>query len=234
MRVLYQVEYEAFSRFIRGQRIPFVSLLILVFKSVFVLFEGFIRYIPGGFGYKIRYYYYKPFLHHLGKNVLIDVGVHLNGAANISIGDYTWIDSYCRIEAHLGTVSIGKRVHVAPFSVIAAREPIVIEDFVGIASGVKIYANSECPLDGKRMSGPMIPEEFKAFKSKPIVLRKDSFVGTNSVLLPGVELGQGCVVGANCVITRPLAPYSIYGALPPREIGRRNPVEVPDDYERAC
>lgn len=230
MTKAYRVEYEAFSRFIRGQRIPFLHFLILVLKSFLMLFEGLVRYIPGGFGYKIRYYYYKLFLHYLGKNVLIDVGVHLNGAANISLGDYTWIDSYSRIEAHLGPVSIGKRVHIASFAVIAAREPVVIEDFVGIASGVKIYANSECPLDGKRMSGPMIPEEFKAFKSKPIWLRKDSFVGTNSVLLPGVELGEGCVVGANCVITRPLAAYSIYAALPPREIGRRNPVVVPDDY----
>lgn len=234
MTKLYRTEYEAFACFVRGKRIPLVAFMVLVCKSLLMVWEGMIRYIPGGFGYKIRYYYYKLFLHHLGKNVLIDVGVHLNGAANISLGDYTWIDSYCRIEAHLGCVTIGKRVHVAPFSIIAAREPVVVEDFVGIASGVKIYANSECPLDGKRMSGPMIPEEFKAYKSKPIVLRKDSFVGTNSVLLPGAELGEGCVVGANCVIARPLAPYSIYAALPPRQIGRRSPVEVPDDYERAC
>lgn len=226
----YRLEYDAFSRFIRGKVIPVTTMIVLVLKSSLMLFEGLIRYIPGGFGYKIRYWYYKMFVGHLGKNVLIDVGVHLNGAANISIGEYTWIDSYCRIEAHLGLVSVGKRVHIAPFSIIAAREPVVIEDFVGISAGVKIYANSEAPIAGKRMSGPMIPEEFKAFKSKPIHLKKDSFVGTNSVLLPGAELGEGCVVGANCVISRRLQPYSIYGALRPREVGRRAPVEVPDEY----
>jgi galactoside O-acetyltransferase len=226
----YRFEYVAFSRFIRGRFIPLRALVVLLLKSLLMLVEGAIRYIPGGIGYKLRYWYCKLFLGHLGKNVLIDVGVHLNGPANISIGDYTWIDSYCRIDAHLGPVSVGKRVHIASFSIIGAREPVVIEDFVGIGAGARIYSNSETPLSGKRMSGPMVPEEFKAFKSKPIHLKKDSFVGTNSVLLPGAELGEACVVGANCVVTRPLPPYSIYGAPRPQELGRRPPVEVPDEY----
>lgn len=37
------------------------------------------------------------------------------------------------------------------------------------------------------MSGPMIPEPMKAFYSAHVTLRKDSFVGVNSVPIPGVE-----------------------------------------------
>lgn len=227
----YRLEFEAFDRFIRGKPLRAKEFVILTLKSIAMLCEGLIRYIPGAFGFKLRYYCYKPFLKHLGRNVLIDVGVHLNGAANISIGDYTWIDAYCRIDAYLGEVSIGKRVHMAPFSIIGSRAPVVIEDFVGIAPAVKIYSNSEYPADGKRMSGPMVPEEFKAFKSKPVTLRKDSFVGANSVLLPGTELGEGCVVGANCVVASKLLPYGVYVGAPPRRVGQRARVEVPDEYE---
>jgi acetyltransferase-like isoleucine patch superfamily enzyme len=224
----YRIEYEAFDRFIRGKRIPPRHFAVLVLKSLLMLVEGLVRYIPGGFGYKIRYWFYKPFLKHLGKGVLIDIGVHLGGPANISIGDYTWIDSYCRIDAYLGPVTIGRRVHIAPFSILGAREPIVVEDHVGISAAVKIYSNSEAPRDGKRMSGPMVPEEFKAFRSAPVRLKKDSFVGANSVILPGVELGEGCVVGANCVVTSSLEPYTIYAAMPPRRVDVREPVQVPD------
>ena len=64
----------------------------------------------------------------------------------------------CRIDAMLGEVRIGKRIHVGPFAILVAREPIVLEDYVGLGSSTKVYATSEYPMDGKRMSGPMIPD----------------------------------------------------------------------------
>ena len=224
----YRREYDAFAQLLEGKRIPAGSLIVLLGKSLLGLVEMAIRYVPGGIGFKLRYYYYKPFLKHIGKNVLIDVGVFLLGPANISIGDYCWIDAYTRIEAMLGEVTLGKRIHVAPFSIIAARAPVVLEDYVGISAGVKIYANTEAPLHGKRMSGPMIPERYKAFLSKPVTLRRDSFVGANSVLLPGAELGEGAVVGANSIVSRPVEPWAIVVGPSARVIGHRDPVTVPD------
>jgi acetyltransferase-like isoleucine patch superfamily enzyme len=226
----YRLEYEAFNRMVRGKPLSPWQFTVLVFKSIFMLFEGLIRYIPGGFGFKLRYYFYKPLLKHLGRDVMIDVGVHLSGPANISIGDFTWIDTYCRIEAYLGEVRIGNRVHMASFSIIGARAPVIVEDFVGIGAGTKIYSNTEAPIDGKRMSGPMVPEEYKAFISAPVTLHKDSFVGANCVLLPGAELGEGCVVGANCVVSSKLLPNTVYSVAPPRPYLARVPVQVPDEY----
>jgi len=224
----YRLEYDAFGRLLEGESIPVRSLIVLLGKSLLSLVEMSIRYVPGGIGYKLRYYYYKLFLKRIGRNVLIDVGVFLNGPANISIGDYCWIDAYTRIEAMLGEVTLGKRIHVAPFSIIAARAPVILEDYVGISAGVKIYANSEAPRDGKRMSGPMIPERYKAFYSKPVILRRDSFVGTNSVLLPGAELGEGAVVGANSIVNRSVEPWAIVVGPSAKVVGRRDPVTVPE------
>lgn len=224
----YRLEYEAFGRMISGKSMSVIQFIVLAFKSVVALFEGGLRYIPGGFGYKLRYYWYKLFLKHLGKGVLIDVGVFLNGPRNISLSDYVWIDAGTRIEAMLGEVRIGRRVHVAPMTIIAAREPVILEDYVGLSSCVKIYANSEAPKDGKRMSGPMIPEEYKAFVSKPVILHKDSFVGTNSVLLPGAELGEGAVVGANSLCAKKVEAWDIVVGPSCKVVGKRDPVTVPD------
>ena len=224
----YNIEYQAFAKFIQEKPIPARYLIVLFFKSLLAPFEMLIRYIPGGFGYGLRYLYYKAMLKKMGKNVLIDVGVHLAGTKNISIGDYVWIDSGCRIEAMLGDIKIGKRVHIAPYAIIAAREPIIIHDYVGIGAGAKIYSNSERPFGGKRMSGPMIPEEYKAFYSKKIVLEKDSCVGTGAVLLPGAYVCEGAVVGANTVIKKKIEPYDIVAGLPPRIIGKREKVTVPE------
>lgn len=224
----YELEYKAFARFIEGKPILFEHLIILFFKSLLSLFEMLIRYIPGGFGYTIRGLYYKAMLKKMGKNVLIDVGVFLNGTKNISIGDYTWIDSGVRIEAMLGEIKIGKRVHIAPYAIVAARQPVIIGDYVGVGAGAKIYANSERPYGGKRMSGPMIPEKYKAFYTKKIVLEKDSCVGTGAVLLPGAYIREGAVVGANTVVKKEIKPYEIVAGLPPRIIGKREKVKVPN------
>ncbi len=223
----YQLEYDAFGRFLRGERLTARQLAVLSWKSVGALFEGFIRFIPGGFGYKLREFYYRPLLKHMGRNVLIDTGVYLTGPANISLGDYVWIDINCILNAYIGEITIGRRVHVAPFSIIGARAPIVLEDYVGLSASVKIYSNTEHPVEGKRMSGPMIPEDLKAFRSAPVTLRKDSFVGANSVILPGVELGEGSVVGANAVISKSVAPYDIVVGTG-KVIGHRDAITVPD------
>lgn len=223
----YTVEYESFAKFIEGKPIPFFYLVILVFKSLFSLLEMSVRYIPGGFGYTLRYLLYKPLLKKMGNNVLIDVGVFLLGAKNISLGDYVWIDSGVRIEAMLGEIKIGKRVHIAPYAILAAREPIIIEDYAAVGAGAKIYANSERPFGGKRMSGPMIPEKYKAYHSKKIVLEKDSCIGTGAVLLPGAYICTGAVVGANAVVTKKVNPYEIVAGLPAKVIGKRQKVTVP-------
>lgn len=227
-KLTYQLEYDAFAKFIKGERIPLTSYIILILKSFLAIFEMLIRYIPGGFGFKIRYYYYKMMLKKIGKNVLIDVGVFINGTKNISIGEFTWIDTGVKLEGTLGEIKIGKRVHIAPYAILAAREPIIVEDYVGIGASAKIYSNSERPFGGKRMSGPMIPEKYKAYYSEKIVIEKDSCVGTGSILLPGAYISEGAVVGANTVVKKKIEPYDIVAGLPPRIIGKREKVNVPD------
>lgn len=224
----YDLEYKAFDAYIRGENISLRSLCVLILKSLLSLWEMCIRYVPGGLGYKLRYWYYKFMLKDLGKNTLIDVGVFFFGTKNISIGEYTWIDAGVRLEAMLGEIHIGKRVHIAPYTIIAAREPVVIGDYVGVGAGAKIYANSERPFGGKRMSGPMIPEEQKAFYSKKITLEKDCCVGTGAVLLPGAHIKHGAVVGANTVVKKVIEPYHVVVGSPPRTIRVRSKVTMPE------
>jgi len=223
----YDTEREAFQRFILGKSIPLRHLIILSLKSLLEMFEMAIRYVPGGFGFKIRSLYYRLRLRKMGRNVLIDTGVVLNGPRNISLGDFVWIEANSRVEAMLGEVLLGRRVHVGPFSIIYARELVTIGDYVDLSSFVRIYSSSEHPVDGKRMN-VLVPEEWKGMIAAPITLHKDSFVGTGSVLLPGAELGEGAVVGANSVVSMAVAPQSVVWGVPARVIGKRSKVTVPD------
>jgi len=60
------------------------------------------------------------------------------------------------------------------------------------------------------------------------VIGKFAVVGANSVVLPGVTIGEGASVGACSVVTRDLDPWGIY--IGNKKIGERNKQGVLDNY----
>jgi acetyltransferase-like isoleucine patch superfamily enzyme len=217
----YHRNYVAFQKYIQGQSFNLKDYFFLGKDFLTSTIEGLIRYIPGPFGMLIRRFYYRFTLAHLGSHVLIDVGVFLIGSKNISIKDYTWIDTNVRLEAMLGRIEIGSRVHIAANVIVGSRESVIIGDFAAIAAGAKIYSNSEVPLPGLHMSGPMVPEKHKSFESKPIELGKDSVVGANAVLLPGANLGEGSILGALSFLNKTVPNWEIWAGAPARRIAVR-------------
>ena len=47
-----------------------------------------------------------------------------------------------------------------------------------------------------------------------ITIDSDAWIGTGAVILPNVTIGEGAVVGANSVITKNVAPYTVVGGVP--------------------
>lgn len=224
----YRIESESFRRYVHDEPIPFLHLIFLGLKSLLGLLEFCIRYLPGGIGLHVRYLYYKLWFKKMGRKVLIDTGVILNGARNISVDDFSWIDTNCRIDAMLGEVKIGRRVHVAPSALIFAREEVRIGNYVGIGAFSRIYASTEVPTGGKRACGPMVPEAMRAVRAAPVLIGDECLIGTGAVVLPGARLGKGAVVGANSVLTKSVDSWQIVGGVPARVIGEREPVNEPE------
>jgi dTDP-4-amino-4,6-dideoxy-D-glucose acyltransferase len=222
----YKHQFNAFQKYLVGESFSIRELINLAFDLPFAFIEGLIRNIPGPIGILVRRAYFKRRLASLGKNTIIDVGVYFFGPKNISIGSFTWIDSGVRLEALLGEIKIGSRVHLAPYTIIGARSAVIIEDYAGISAGVKIYSGSESPVQGKHMSGPMVPEYQKAFTSKPIRIGRDSFVGANSVLIPGANLETGAVLGALSFLNKSIPSWEIWIGSPAKKISSREPFEL--------
>ena len=139
-----------------------------------------------------------------------------------------WIDKNVRLIANWGSISIGRRVHVAENSIISGGGHVEIADYVGIARGACIYSHSEAPVGGKRMSGPMVPEYQKGMKSAPVRIRKDAFIGANAVILPGVTIGEGAIVAANSLVRKNVKDWEIVFGVPAKPVGTRPKVTVED------
>lgn len=57
--------------------------------------------------------------------------------------------------------------------------------------------------------------------TSPISIANCVWVASNAIVLPGVSVGEGAVIGAGAVVTRDVAPWTIVGGNPAREISKR-------------
>lgn len=154
----------------------------------------------------------------LGKNVRISDKAAIYNADQIEIGDNSRIDDFCVIS---GRISIGSYCHITPMCLVAGGNPgVFIDDFVTLAYGVKVFAQSD-DYSGETMTNSLVPRKYKREIFASVHLKKQCIVGTNVTILPGVTLAEGCSVGAMTLIDKSTAPWGIYVGNPARRIKER-------------
>lgn len=186
-------------------------------------------------GFFLRSCYWKARLKSLGTDTLIDQGVEIWGPANVSIGSDCHIDTNVRLAAgerrhkQRGSIEIGEYVHLGPGVHIAGRGGVTIGDYVGISSNAHLYSATgviERPADpGQLISmSHMAPRDQQHTIERPIVIESFSFIGMMTRILPGVRVGYGAVVHANCELTRDVPAFANIGGVPRgKQIGWRRP-----------
>lgn len=67
----------------------------------------------------------------------------------------------------------------------------------------------------------------------PIVLEDNCWVGFDAVILPGVRLGQGCIVGSKSIVRTDVPPYAVVVGNPARIIRFLEPDDTEDMRQQA-
>jgi galactoside O-acetyltransferase len=225
------LELKAFLAFRETGRIPLKYSLPLGARAVLTdIPVAVINNWPGPVGMKLRQLFYRYRFGEMGANVLIGTAVQTTMPRRIRVSDYVFIDHHVTLDALAGEIVIGRRIHIAPYAVIAGAGGVYLDDYAAVGAFARVYSHSEAPVDGKRMSGPMIPESMKGMITAPVRIGKDALIGTGAVVLPGVTLGEGAIVGANSLVpaNTTLPPWSIYAGVPAKLVGLREKVTVPD------
>ena len=122
------------------------------------------------------------------------------GLENIEFGKNIIIDDFTLIYAS-GKIKIGNYVHIACFASITGGAELILEDFVAISQGCRILTGTDDFIDGG-FGNSTIDEKYRNTKREPIKICKFCIIGANSVILPGVTVGEGATVGANSVVTK--------------------------------
>ncbi len=156
----------------------------------------------------------------LGVDVVVHHVSEITRPEHVSIGDHCSIDFgfYCTTR-----LRVGSWVHIGPHVTIIGglAGDVEIGDFVTLAAKTSINAISDS-LKGDGLVGPIIPEEFQDRRREgKVTFQRFSFVGCNSVIMPGVKMAEGSVLGAQSFLATNTEPWTIYAGCPAKPIKKR-------------
>ena len=148
----------------------------------------------------------------LGEGVYIDPTTSVN---NVTIGNHVKIAKYCSIFGSAqDPLEIGDGSYVGMFSIINGfKAKVVVGKNVSIAQRVNIMADS-----GPNAS-PLMQQYYPMITGN-VKIGDHSWIGANAIIMPGVELGECCVVAANSFVNASFPPYSVIGGNPAKLIKR--------------
>ena len=106
-------------------------------------------------------------------------------------------------------LQLGKYVDIGAFTYINAKNGVIIEDFVQIGSHCSIYSVST--IDGKEGK---------------VILRRNCRIGSHSVIMPGVTVGENSIVGAFSFVNRDIPANVVAFGIPARVIRKLTKDEI--------
>ena len=98
---------------------------------------------------------------------------------------------------HKDNFKLGYKTDVGTFTYINAKNGVVIENFVQIGSHCAIYSVST--IDGKEGE---------------VILKKNCRIGSHSVIMPGVTIGENSIIGACSFVNRSIPDNVVAAGVP--------------------
>ena len=120
--------------------------------------------------------------------------ITLDRGANLSIGKRFRMRDGAKIRVRRGAVlKIGKNVSINSNNMIACHESVEIGDNVQFSPNVQIYDHDH----DYRAEGGVADMKYK---TSPVKIGNNVWIGANVVILRGTTIGDNCVIGAGAVV----------------------------------
>lgn len=154
-----------------------------------------IRNLPGEYGFILRRRVLRRWFGSVGEGLKVHEGFRFR---NIEL------------------IKCGRNVNIGVDAFIQAGGGVEIGDYAILGPGAKIWTQNHAS------SRVDIPIQEQGAEYKPVKIGRDVWIGANAFIMPGVTLGDGCVVAAGAVVgAKNYPPYKILAGNPARVIGTR-------------
>ena len=129
-----------------------------------------------------------------GKEIIVKDHCYFGNGSRLKVGDRSQLGQNARLQ---GTITIGDDVVMGP-------------DVVMMATSHE-FSRTDIPINRQGAK----PEE-------PITIGNDCWIGTRVIILPGVTIGDHCILAAGAVVTHDIPAGSIAGGVPAKVIKHRS------------
>lgn len=158
----------------------------------------------------------------LGHNVQIAKNCTIIGVENIEIGSNVRIDGYCTIVATgNGWLKLGSHIHIGSYCLLSAGNGIRMEDFSGLSQSVSIYSKTD-DYSGNHLTNPTVPPQYTGVTGGTVTLERHVIIGSGSVILPSLCIGEGTSVGALSLVNKDLSPWGVFFGSPAKKLKKRS------------
>ncbi len=178
----------------------------------------------------LKKYYNRRKIYKIKKKYQLDDSCHVYSSfvchliegsvrADVSIGKKCILAGQL-VSAFNGKITFGDYSQIGPGSIVRCMDKVVIGELTSISTNVVISDNNNHPVNPydrliKQSTPPGSYERSWIHSSHaPIIIGRNCWIGENSRICKGVNIGEGSVVAANSVVTKDVPPFSIVAGNP--------------------
>lgn len=150
-------------------------------------------------------------------------------APNISIGDYTYYDDpvdptgFEKNNVLFNWPQFGDRLIIGKFCAIASGTKFIMGPANHRINSVTTYPFA---VFGGAWAQSTPPHLAQLPHKGDIIIGNDVWIGRESTIMPGVQIGNGAIIAAYSVVTKNVAPYNVVGGNPARFLKQRFDAEL--------
>jgi len=169
-------------------------------RTIWLLFYYFIASklpsppLPGSvIAMRLRRFLVKRIFKHVGQDIKIAGNVYFGSGINVQLGNYSSLNYGCWIS---NDTIIGDDVMMGPF--------------IMILSGSHHFERTDISM-----------REQGAPPRRPVIIHDDVWIGSKTIILPGIYVGSHAIIGAGSVVTKDVPEWAIVGGNPAKIIRYR-------------
>lgn len=140
---------------------------------------------------------------------------------NIIVGDFTYYDDFENVENFEKNVRyhfdfVGDKLVIGKFCMIASDVTFIMNGANHLTDAISTF-----PFAIFRQGWEQAMEGREYPRKGDITVGNDVWIGYNATIMAGVTIGDGAIIATNATVVKDVAPYSVVGGNPAKEIRRR-------------